>query len=71
MILPVGQEAEFKGKKDKLDLRVPEGNGESRKHRHYQVVAMKPISVNSSTICQPRALHILAVRRAAFLDLDG
>ncbi len=43
VILPVGQEAEFKVKKDKLDLRVPEGNGEGRKTRHYQVVAMKPI----------------------------
>ncbi len=43
VILPVGQEAEFKVKKDKLDMRVPEGNGDSRKKRHYQVVAMKPI----------------------------
>jgi len=43
VILPVGQEAEFKVKKDKLDIRVPEGNDDSRKTRHYQVVAMKPI----------------------------
>jgi hypothetical protein len=43
VILPVGQEAEFKVKKDKLDMRIPEGNDDSRKMRHYQVVAMKPI----------------------------
>jgi hypothetical protein len=43
VILPVGQEAEFKVNKDKLDMRVPEGNSDSRKRRHYQVVAMKPI----------------------------
>ena len=43
VILPVGQEAEFKVKKDKLDMRVPEGNSDSRKMRHYQVVAMKLI----------------------------
>jgi hypothetical protein len=43
LILPVGQEAEFKVKKDKIDMRVPEGNSDSRKTHHYQVVAMKPI----------------------------
>jgi hypothetical protein len=40
VILPVGKEGEFKISKDKLDMRIPEGD---RKMRHYQVVAMKPI----------------------------
>jgi hypothetical protein len=40
VILPVGKEGEFKVSKDKLDLRIPDGD---RKVRHYQVVAMKPI----------------------------
>ena len=40
VLLPVGQEGEFKLKQDKLDMRVAEGD---RKVRHYQVVAMKPI----------------------------
>ena len=43
VILPVGQEAKFKVKKDKLDIRVPGGNSDSGKTRQYQVVAMKPI----------------------------
>jgi hypothetical protein len=43
VILPIGQEAEFKVKKDKIEMRVPEGNDDARKTRHYQVVAMKPI----------------------------
>jgi len=40
VILPVGKEGEFKISKDKLDMRIPDGD---RKMRHYQVVAMKPI----------------------------
>ena len=40
VILPVGKEGEFKVNKDKLDMRIPDGD---RKMRHYQVVAMKPI----------------------------
>ncbi len=40
VILPVGKEGEFKISKDKLDMRIPEGD---RKMRRYQVVAMKPI----------------------------
>jgi hypothetical protein len=39
-ILPVGKEGEFKVSKDKLDMRIPDGD---RKMRHYQVVSMKPI----------------------------
>jgi len=40
VLLPVGQEGEFKLKKDKIDMRVVDGD---HKMRHYQVVAMKPI----------------------------
>jgi len=40
VLLPVGQEGEFKLKKDEIDMRIPDGD---RKMRHYQVVAMKPI----------------------------
>ena len=40
ILLPVGQEGEFKVKKDKFDMRIVDGD---RKLRHYQVVAMKPI----------------------------
>jgi hypothetical protein len=39
VILPVGQEGEFRIDKDRLYLRVPDGD---RKTRSYQVVAMKP-----------------------------
>jgi hypothetical protein len=39
-ILPVGKEAEFKLTKDKLDMRIPDGD---RKMRHYQVVGITPI----------------------------
>ena len=40
ILLPVGQEGEYKLKQDKLDMRIPDGD---RKMRHYQVVAMKPL----------------------------
>ena len=40
ILLPVGQESEFKLKKDKIAMRVVDGD---RKMREYQVVAMKPI----------------------------
>jgi hypothetical protein len=39
VILPVGQEAEFRIDKDRLYLKFPDGD---RKTRSYQVVAMKP-----------------------------
>jgi hypothetical protein len=39
VILPVGQEGEFRIDKDRLYLKVSEGD---RKTRSYQVVAMKP-----------------------------
>lgn len=39
-ILPVGQEGEFKLTKDRLDMRIVDGD---HKVRHYQIVGMKPI----------------------------
>lgn len=39
VVLPVGHEAEFKIKNDKMSLKVPDGD---RKKRDYQVVASKP-----------------------------
>lgn len=41
VILPVGHEGEFKIKKDRLFLKVPDGD---RKTRAYRVVAMKPLN---------------------------
>ncbi len=55
VILPVGKEGEFKVSKDKLDMRIPDGD---RKMRHYQVVAMKPIDhadAASSSYNAPRS----------------
>jgi len=48
VLLPVGQEAEFKIKKDRLFLKVPEGDKNNRKTRPYQVVAMEPVSSEST-----------------------
>jgi hypothetical protein len=39
VVLPVGQEVEFKIKNDKMFLKSPDGD---RKTRAYQVVAMEP-----------------------------
>jgi hypothetical protein len=39
VVLPIGKEGEFKIKKDRMFLKVPDGD---RKTRTYQVVAMKP-----------------------------
>jgi antitoxin component of MazEF toxin-antitoxin module len=39
VVLPVGQEVEFKIKNDKMCLKSPDGD---RKTRAYQVVAMEP-----------------------------
>ena len=41
VVLPVGHEAEFKIKKDRMSLKVPDGD---RKKRDYQVVAAKPMN---------------------------
>jgi hypothetical protein len=40
VLLPVGKEGEFKLLKDRLDMRIPDGD---HKMRRYTVVAMKPI----------------------------
>jgi hypothetical protein len=45
-LLPVGQEAEFKIKKNKLYLRVPDGD---RKMRAYEVVSMEPVNSEGET----------------------
>ena len=49
VILPIGKEGEFKVSKDKIDMRIPDGD---RKMRHYQVVAMKPIEHSESPAAQ-------------------
>jgi hypothetical protein len=41
-ILPVGQEGEFKLKKNEMFLTFPEGVGSDHKTHAYQVVAMNP-----------------------------
>jgi hypothetical protein len=53
VVLPVGQEVVFKIKKDRMLLKVPEGDG---KMRSYQVVAMVPANPpveNSSRVNTP------------------
>jgi hypothetical protein len=44
-VLPVGHEAEFKIKNDRMFLKVPDGD---RKVRTYEVVAMKPLNSDAS-----------------------
>jgi hypothetical protein len=44
IILPVGQEGEFKISKDIMEMRIPDGD---HKKRRYQVVVMKPIEHSS------------------------
>jgi len=44
-LLPVGQTAQFRMKKDRMVLRVPEGDN---KEREYDVVSMSPVQNNSS-----------------------
>jgi hypothetical protein len=44
VILPVGHEGEFKLKKDRLVLKMPDGD---KKAREYQVVAMQPSNSES------------------------
>lgn len=41
VILPIGHEGEYKISKDRMYLKVPDGD---RKKRAYQVVAMKPLN---------------------------
>lgn len=45
-LLPVGEEGEFKIKKDHMYLKVVDGD---HKKRAYQVVAMKPVEAGDST----------------------
>lgn len=45
VVLPVGHEGEFKLKKDRLFLKVPDGD---RKTRAYQVVSMKPLETEGN-----------------------
>jgi hypothetical protein len=44
VVLPVGHEAQFKIKKDRMLLRIPDGD---KKERSYQVVAMQPPNTDS------------------------
>jgi hypothetical protein len=46
VILPVGQEGEFKISKDVMEVRIPDGDHKKRK---YQVVAMKPVDHSESS----------------------
>jgi hypothetical protein len=46
VLLPVGQEGEFRLKKDRLVLKMPDGDKKG-KAREYQVVAMQPVSAES------------------------
>src|SRR5258707_8504270 len=50
VVLPVGHEAEFKVKDDKMSLKVPDGD---RKKRDYQVVAAKPMNRESNVEPSP------------------
>jgi|SRR5580658_1415553 hypothetical protein len=42
VVLPVGHEAQFKIKDDRLLLKVPDGDKDVRKEHPYQVVSMQP-----------------------------
>lgn len=53
-LLPVGQEGEFRIKKNVLEMRIPEGD---HKRRHYQVVAMKPIDHSETPEAQGARLN--------------
>ena len=55
VILPVGQEGEFKVKRDKIDMRVVDGD---RKMRHYQVVAIKPIDHSPASTPQDSKYNV-------------
>jgi hypothetical protein len=46
VVLPVGHEAEFRIKKDRMSLKVPDGD---RKRREYEVVAAKPVNREAYT----------------------
>jgi hypothetical protein len=46
VVLPVGREAEFKIKKDRLFLKVPDGEKKEQSYQ-YQVVSMQPVNSES------------------------
>lgn len=50
VVLPVGEEVEFKIKKDRMFMRVPDGD---KKMLEYQVVAMKPANADTSAQNSP------------------
>jgi len=56
-VLPVGHEAEFKIKNDRMFLKVPDGD---RKTRTYEVVAMKPLEHSDSSAPSASAASSLA-----------
>jgi hypothetical protein len=45
-LLPVGEEGEFKIKKNRMYMKIPDGD---RKKRAYEVVAMKPLDTGEGT----------------------
>jgi hypothetical protein len=45
-LLPVGQTAQFRMKKDRMVLRVPEGDN---KEREYDVVSATPVTETTAT----------------------
>jgi len=45
VILPVGEEGEFKIKKDELQMKIPDGD---RKMRSYQVVSIAPVNQDAN-----------------------
>jgi len=47
VLLPIGQEGEFKIHKDVIEMRIADGD---RKQRRYQVVAMKPIDHSDAPV---------------------
>ncbi len=54
VILPVGQEGEFKISKDVMEMRIPDGD---HKKRRYQVVAMKPIDHSETSDADTRTRY--------------
>ena len=51
-VLPIGQEVVFKIKKDRMLLKVPEGD---KKMRAYEVVAMEPASSGTQNTSMRRS----------------
>ena len=50
VVLPVGHEAEFRIKNDRMSLRIPDGD---RKRREYEVVAAKPMNRETNVSPSP------------------